>query len=77
VRHVLAAGGGYGWPFERAVAAVVEDVRDGKVTVQGARSDYGVAVDPDTFAVDEAETARLRTAMRQAVDVAHPPLSTQ
>jgi N-methylhydantoinase B len=77
VRHVLAAGGGYGWPFERAVAAVVEDVRDGKVTVQGARSDYGVAVDPDTFAVDEAETARLRTAMREAVDVAHPPLSTQ
>jgi hypothetical protein len=56
---------------------VVEDVRDGKVTVQGARSDYGVAVDPDTFAVDEAETARLRRAMRESVDVAHPPLSAQ
>jgi N-methylhydantoinase B len=77
VRHVLAAGGGYGWPFERAVAAVVEDVRDGKVSVAGARRDYGVALDADTLAVDEVETARLRATLRAAVDPAHPPLATQ
>jgi N-methylhydantoinase B len=77
VRHVLAAGGGYGWPFEREIDAVLADVRDGKVTVTGAREDYGVAIDPTTLRVDEAATARLRTGMRAAVDAAHPPLSTQ
>jgi N-methylhydantoinase B len=77
VRHVLAAGGGYGWPFERAIEAVLDDVRDGKITVGGARKDYGVAIDPTTHVLDEAETARLRAGMRSAVDAAHPPLSTQ
>jgi N-methylhydantoinase B len=77
VRHVLAGGGGYGWPFERDLAAVVEDVRDGKVTVAAARRDYGVALDAATLAVDKAETARLRAAMRAGVDTAHPPLFTQ
>jgi len=77
VRHVLAGGGGYGWPFERDVAAVVEDVRDGKVTVAAARREYGVVLDPATLAVDEAETVRARAAMRDGVDTAHPPLFTQ
>jgi N-methylhydantoinase B len=77
VRHMLAAGGGYGWPFERAVAAVVDDVRDGKVTVQAALREYGVALDPDSLAVNEAETAQQRAGMRAAVDADHPPLSTQ
>jgi N-methylhydantoinase B len=77
VRHVLAGGGGYGWPFERDVAAVVEDVRDGKVTVAAARREYGVALDPVTLGVDEPETAHLRAAMRTAVDPANPPLFTQ
>jgi N-methylhydantoinase B len=77
VRHVLAGGGGYGWPFERDVAAVIEDVRDGKVTAAAARTEYGVALDPATLAVDAAETERLRAAMRADVDAAHPALYTQ
>ncbi len=77
VRHVLAGAGGYGWPFEREVAAVVADVRDGKVTIEGARRDYGVALDAATLQVDAAETARLRATMRAAVDAANPPLFTQ
>ncbi|MET0680113.1 MAG: hydantoinase B/oxoprolinase family protein, partial [Burkholderiales bacterium] len=67
----------YGWPFEREVAAVIEDVRDGKVTAAAARREYGVALDPATLAVDEAETARLRAALRACADTAHPPLFTQ
>jgi len=77
VRHVLAGGGGYGWPFERETSAVVADVRDGKVTVEGARRDYGVALDPATLAVDAEETARLRALMRGAIDPANAPLFTQ
>jgi N-methylhydantoinase B len=77
VRHVLAGGGGYGWPFERDVATVVEDVRDGKVTAAAARAEYGVVLDPATLAVDAAETRRVRAAMRAVVDAGHPPLYTQ
>ena len=77
VRHVLAGGGGYGWPFERDVAAVVEDVRDGKVTPDAARRDYGVALDPATLAVDEADTRRLRATLRAGVDADRPPFCTQ
>jgi N-methylhydantoinase B len=56
---------------------VAEDVRDGKVTMAAARRDYGVALDPATLAVDAAETARLRAAMRAGADTAHPPLFSQ
>ena len=56
-------GGGYGPPWERDVAAVQEDVRQGYVSVKAAAELYGVAVDPWTFAVDEAETRRLRAAL--------------
>lgn len=56
-------GGGYGNPFEREIARVVEDVRNGLVSLEGARLDYGVVIaDRDTLAVDEAATASLRAA---------------
>ena len=54
-------GGGYGDPFERPVEKVVWDVKNGLVSVEGAREDYGVALDPETLTVDETETERLRT----------------
>jgi len=38
-------GGGLGPPHERAPERVLEDVRAGFVTVEGARRDYGVTVD--------------------------------
>lgn len=53
-------GGGYGDPFQRAPDRVADDVRNGFVSVEAAARDYGVAVDPDTFSVDVAETGRLR-----------------
>ena len=41
----------------------VEDVRNGLVSLEGARLDYGVAItDRETLTVDQAETARLRAA---------------
>jgi N-methylhydantoinase B len=76
IRHLLAGGGGFGWAFEREVARVVRDVRDGKVSAASARRDYGVAIDPETYAVDAAATARLRGDLRRQAP-AVPPLFTQ
>jgi N-methylhydantoinase B len=60
VRHVTAAGGGYGDPRRRDAQAVLEDVREGKVSVAAARDLYGVAIHKRPWRIDEAETARLR-----------------
>jgi N-methylhydantoinase B len=61
-------GGGYGLPWERDPAKVLEDVIDGYVTIGKARDVYGVAieeVDADAlvYELDEAETERLRQAL--------------
>lgn len=64
VTNMNPGGGGYGDPFARPVGRVVKDVRNGLVSAEGARRDYGVAIDPETLAVDEAGTAQLRTAAR-------------
>ena len=56
----LPGGGGYGPPFERDPRAVLEDVRQGRVSVEAARREYGVAVDVEGWSVDEEETRRLR-----------------
>jgi N-methylhydantoinase B len=55
-------GGGYGSPLERPIEAVQHDVRQGYVTVKAVAELYGVIVDPTTFEVDRAATARLRSA---------------
>jgi len=56
-------GGGYGYPYERDVQKVVEDVRNGLVSLEGARLDYGVVItDCDSLTVDAAATAKLRAA---------------
>jgi len=63
VTNMNPGGGGYGNPFERPPEKVLEDVRNGLVSVEGAREDYGVAiVAGETLAVDAAGTARLRGA---------------
>ena len=53
-------GGGYGNPFERDVETVVNDVKQGYVSIESAKNDYGVVIDPQTYEVDEKETRKLR-----------------
>lgn len=60
VRIVTGGGGGWGRPFDREVALVLDDVRDGLIDPAVARDSYGVVVRPQTLAVDEAATAALR-----------------
>jgi len=58
----LPGGGGYYDPYTRDVAAVVDDVLDGFVSIAAARSDYGVVIDPETRTLDEHATEALRGA---------------
>jgi N-methylhydantoinase B len=60
VEFLSAGGGGRGHPIKRLISRVLEDVRQGYVSVEGARRDYGVVVDPATLMVDESATAALR-----------------
>lgn len=55
-----AGGGGYGNPLERELEMVVSDVMEGYVSLERAREDYGVAIDPKTFKLDMEETKKLR-----------------
>ena len=65
----LPGGGGYGPPWRRDPARVLEDVRDGYVSLERARTDYGVAIDPEGMAVLEEETAALRGRLRDGSHV--------
>ena len=55
-----SGGGGAGDPFTRPPAAVLDDVRNKKVSVKAAAMEYGVKIDPKTLTIDEKNTRRLR-----------------
>jgi N-methylhydantoinase B len=57
-------GGGYGPAWERSIASVCRDVRQGYVTVEAACELYGVVIDPASFELDEAATEEKRTNLR-------------
>ena len=59
--HELPGGGGWGDPLERDPRAVLADVRNGFVSVDSARDEYGVVVGADPLEVDMAATDALRT----------------
>ncbi|WP_433325081.1 hydantoinase B/oxoprolinase family protein [Spirillospora sp. CA-294931] len=62
IRIRTTGGGGWGDPLDRAPSLVRDDVRDGKVSPEGARNDYGVVlVGAD---VDEPATTALRERLR-------------
>ncbi len=62
IRIRTTGGGGWGDPLERPYDEVLRDVRWGKVSVDGARDDYGVVIAGDV--VDEAASDALRAARR-------------
>ena len=62
--HRTAGGGGYGDPWERDPQLVLDDVRNEYMSVEAAREDYGVVIDPVRWSVNEAETTRLRSKAR-------------
>ncbi|GAA1101369.1 hydantoinase B/oxoprolinase family protein [Pseudonocardia alni] len=60
----LPSGGGYGDPFERDPAAVLDDVLDEYLSADDARTHYGVVVDVAAGTVDREASTRLRAAAR-------------
>ena len=62
VLHEQPGGGGHGDPFARDPERVAEDVRDEKISLEFARREHGVVIDPVTLAVDAAATRTARAA---------------
>ena len=67
VSYRTCGGGGYGSPQDRDPLDVLSDVRDARISVERARSVYGVAIDPTTWTVDEMTTAELRSGIAATV----------
>jgi N-methylhydantoinase B len=68
-----AGGGGYGNPFERDPEAVLRDVVDEYVSIEGASRDYGVVIkeinrDRLQFEIDLVETEKLRAEHARMVE---------
>ncbi|MBV8161581.1 MAG: hydantoinase B/oxoprolinase family protein [Acidimicrobiia bacterium] len=68
VVYDYGGGGGWGDPLDREPQAVLDDVLDEYVSVEGAQRDYGVvltgSLDELTLAIDEEATAELRASRR-------------
>jgi len=65
IRYYSASGGGYGDPLERDPEKVEEDVINEYVSLEKAKEDYGVVIDPKTMKVDVAATEKLRESLKQ------------
>ena len=69
--HVMASGGGYGPAHEREPDRVLQDVRLGKVSREGAERDYGVVIEggrPETLRVDPEATRQRRAGRTVAAE---------
>lgn len=53
-------GGGYGDPHLRPAEVVLKDVINEVVSIRSAKEDYGVAIDPQTLAINWDETNKIR-----------------
>ncbi|MEU7488115.1 hydantoinase B/oxoprolinase family protein [Streptomyces sp. NPDC042319] len=58
VVSITPGGGGYGDPLEREAAAVLNDLRESRITPESAADVYGVVITEDV--VDDTATAKLR-----------------
>jgi N-methylhydantoinase B len=62
-----AGGGGCGNPLEREPERVEGDVIEEYVSLEKAREDYGVIIDPKTLRLDEEATRKLRDTLRKVI----------
>ncbi len=63
LRIMTSGGGGWGNPAARDPLDVLQDVKDGFVSVEHASDDYGVVIEPDTWKIDWRQTQERRRAM--------------
>jgi N-methylhydantoinase B len=65
IQFFSAGGGGYGDPLERDPLAAEQDVFNEYVSIEQARNDYGVVIDPKTLKVDLKATEKQRASRKQ------------
>jgi N-methylhydantoinase B len=58
-------GGGYGNPLEREPEMVERDVMEGYISLEKAKEDYGVVINPETTKVDGEKTRKLRDILKK------------
>ena len=73
-RHDQPGPGGWGDPLERDPARVLRDVRNELVSLDSARDDYGVVIDPVAWRVDEVTTTALRATLHERRGWAERPV---
>ena len=61
----MAGGGGWGDPLTRDPTAVLEDVLDGRVSINSAKTEYGVVISEPQNRLDQGATDLLRSTMLQ------------
>lgn len=66
-RVSVITGGGAGWgsPFERDPNLVLDDVANGCLSIEAARRDYGVVIEPDGPSLNPKETNNIRSEMNR------------
>lgn len=62
-------GGGFGDPKKRPVADVLEDARQGYISLKSAKENYGVVIDRDTMTIKQKATERLRNGKLKAKSI--------
>ena len=60
ILHEQPGGGGFGDPFTRDPERVAADARNEKISLEYARREHGVVLEPGTFKVDATATDALR-----------------
>lgn len=60
LRAHMPGAGGYGDPYLRVPEAVLDDVREDKVSISNAKDIYGVVVNPESGELNMTETDRVR-----------------
>jgi len=60
-----AGGGGFGDPLEREPELVENDVADGYVSIERAKEEYGIVIDPETLKIDADASEKLRASLKK------------
>ncbi len=63
-KEIAGGGGGYGNPFNRPVENVMDDYKNGMISLVQTREMYGVIINPKTDRIDEIETNKKRGTKR-------------
>jgi len=58
--QTAGGGGGYGSAYLRDPAKVTQEVKNGIISIEKAKEDYRVIIDPETFELNQKETEELR-----------------